>query len=216
MSPAVWQPRLSLTGDDFNRANGAIGSNYSTDTAQPLVIAGGKLQITPQSSGSGAGNYIGTWRGGGNDGRFYTDAHELRVQLTPSDYALATNNPIFLFIAGSDGNYQSGVNVAFVGYTGGSTPCLIQTGNGATYTTRATTSAQVPTSALVQFRRVGSVFSVIVHGVPFLSWTDTGGIVPTGPGQRRCRLGLSGNRPVFQQQYQSQSIDQFWAYDIAA
>ncbi|MGI5222153.1 DUF7257 domain-containing protein [Nocardia sp. CA-290969] len=212
---------MSFTGDDFNRTNGAIGPNYTTDTTNPLVIVSGRVQITPQGSGAAAAHCINTWRGGGNDGKFYTDAHEIRAQMTPSGYGLATNNSFTLIIAGSDGTYQQGVNVAFGGYShdgGGNpfTPCIIQTGNGATYTTRASTTAQVPMNAIVRFRRVGSLFSVFVNEVPFLSWNDTAGIIPSGPGQRRCRIGLSGNRPIFQQQYQSASIDEFWAYDIAA
>lgn len=213
---AVYQPPLSFYADDYNRANGAIGANYSTDTGQPCVISGNKLQITPQGSGSGAATYVNTWRGGGNDGRVCTDNHELRAQLTPSSYALATNNPFLLLIAGSDTTYTSGVNVVFGGYSGGSTPSVIQTGSGSTYTTRVSTTTQVPTNALVAFRRRGNVFTVFVNGAQFLTWTDSGGIVPIGASQRRIRLGLSGNYPVFQQQFQCASIDAFHAYDIAA
>ncbi|WP_280305667.1 DUF7257 domain-containing protein [Nocardia neocaledoniensis] len=213
---AVFQPPLAYYADDYNRTNGAIGANYSTDTGQPCVISGNKLQITPQGGGSGAATYVNTWRGGGNDGKMYTDNHEVRVQLTPSAYALATNNPVILYLAGDNGTNATGINVAASLYSGGSTACTIATGSGATGTTRASTATQVATNALVQFRRRGNVFTILVNGATHLTWTDTGGIVPTGASQRRVRVGLSGNFPLFQQQFQCASIDAFHAYDIAA
>lgn len=216
MTAALLQPPMYYAADDCNRANGAIGSAYTTDTASPLVISSNRLQITPQGMGSGAAVYINTWRGGGNDGKVFTDCHEIRAQLTPSGYALATNNPFMLFIAGSDTTYATGTNVLFAGCSGGSTACIIQTGSGSTYTTRASTTSQVATNALVQFRRIGPVFTVLVNGSVFLSWTDTGGIVPLGAGQRRIRVGLTGNYPTFQQQFQCASIDAWSAYDLAA
>ncbi|MGX1875875.1 DUF7257 domain-containing protein [Nocardia fluminea] len=207
---------MAYYADDYNRSNGAIGSNYSTDTAAPLVINGNKLVITAQGMGANAATFVNTWRGGGNDGKMFTDNHEVRVQLTPSGYTLATNNPVVIYLAGDNGTNATGVNVAALLYSGGSTACTIATGSGATGTTRASTSTQVPTNALVQFRRRGNVFTILVNGSTHLSWTDSGAIVPTGAGQRRVRIGLSGNFPVFQQQFHSASIDAFHAYDLAA
>ncbi|WP_410877332.1 hypothetical protein [Nocardia sp. A7] len=212
----IWQPPMAMGGDDFNRANGAIGSLFSTDTAQPCVISGNKLQITPQGMGAGLTTYVNTWRGGGNDGKMHTDNHEVRVQLIASSYALANNNPVLIYLAGDNGNNATGINVAASLYSGGSTACTIATGSGATGTTRASTATQVPTNALVQFRRRGNVFTILVNGATHLTWTDTGAIVPIGATQRRVRIGLSGNFPTFQQQFQSPSIDSVYAYDLAA
>lgn len=201
---------LASYHDDFNRTTG-LGSNWTTDTSSPCVIVSNKLQITAQSMGASATSDINTWAS-----KMLTDNHEVKVQLISSAYSLATDNSFMLFLAGSDSTYNSGTNVVFGGYSGGSTSCVIQTGSGSTFTTRASTSSQVPTAALVQFRRVGNVFTVYVNGSSFLTWTDSSGIVPTGSSQRHVRLGLTGNYPIFQSQYQCQSIDEFWAYDLAA
>ncbi|WP_328660328.1 DUF7257 domain-containing protein [Nocardia salmonicida] len=213
---AVFQPPMAYYADDADRANGAIGSNWSTDTASPMVINGNKFRITPQGMGANLATYVNTWRGGGNDGKMYTDNHEVRVQLTPSGYTLATNNPVLIYLAGDNGTNATGINVAAALYSGGSTACTIATGSGATGTVRASTTTQVATNALIQFRRRANVFTLLVNGSTHLTWTDTGAIVPTGATQRRVRIGVSGNFPVFQQQFHSASIDAFWAYDLAA
>lgn len=213
---AVFQPPMAYYADDANRSNGAIGSNWSTDTASPMVINGNKFQITPQGMGANLTTYVNTWRGGNLDGKMCTDNHEVRVQLIASSYALATNNPVVIYLAGDNGTNSQGINVAAALYSGGSTACTIATGSGATGTVRASTATQVATTALVQFRRRGNVFTILVNGATHLTWTDTGGIVPTGASQRRVRIGVSGNFPTFQQQFQSAAIDAFHAYDLAA
>ena len=82
-------------------------------------------------------------------------------------------------------------------------------------TQRAVTATNAAVTDLFEFRRQGNVFTLYRNGSSFLTWTDTGNLVSSGPTFRRWGFLVEGNFPIFQQEFRSPAVDAIVdAYDL--
>ncbi|MCC9181071.1 hypothetical protein [Mycolicibacterium mageritense] len=195
-------PKLYFS-DPFNRADGDLGSNYIARKKYNvgLVISGN----TVRTGDTGAGVHSAV-------PKFTTNNQGVRM-TTPTDNDAGTG----LFLRASNS-----MMVGFILGTQASEKRIVtcpgfDIGNNAfnNCTTRATSSNPFPgppaSSYITEFTAVGNVYTAKwtngTGGFVTLTWTDTGGIVPIGAGQREAAIAID---------YDSSSsyIDNFEMWDI--
>lgn len=209
--------------DDFNRADGAPGASWRLDRGVSPVIATNRIQYANQgSSVARAGGWISY------QGQLNTDNYGVKAQLIAPTTSTAADNMTGLVLAVND-TFGAGTMCYFVGcQTSGTTNtsgCKIMTQSGLPptsglstgqtgQTVRASVATPLAPTDLIEFTRVGTLFTVYRNGSSFLTWDDSGLVVPTGAANRRFGLFVEGNHPFAQSQYESPAIDSIQAYDI--
>lgn len=212
--------------DTFNRADSTdIGPNWRNDRNGPVRISTNRAQMKTMSSGAGrAGNWTSYQGGGGTAaGRFGTDNYAVKVQLIAPTGGLAGDNMTGIVLAVGD-TFGAGVMAYCVMTTANGCAIYTQSGlppatgisTGQTgQTQRAVTATNAAVTDLFEFRRQGNVFTLYRNGSSFLTWTDTGNLVSSGPTFRRWGFLVEGNFPIFQQEFRSPAVDAIVdAYDL--
>ncbi|WP_280361269.1 hypothetical protein [Nocardia wallacei] len=198
--------------DDLNRADAAtLGTNYRVDRNASLRIASNRAQMKAMSGGDGRAGCWTSYQGGANSGRLASDSYGVKAQLIAPTGNLATDNCTCLLLAVAD-TFGNAVMCYFVVTT--STGCGIFTQSGlppvsgittgqAGQLGRITTTTNIATTDLIDFRRAGNVFTAYRNGDVFLTWTDASNEVASGAANRRWGLAVEGNYPLFGAEYRS-------------
>ncbi|MGW4123634.1 DUF7257 domain-containing protein [Nocardia sp. NPDC004711] len=209
--------------DDFNRADAAtLGSDWRVDiNAQPRIATNRAEMKAMGFNDAEAGNWV-SYQAGANSGRFAGDNYSVRAQLIAPTTTLATDNVMGVILAVAD-TFGSGVMCMFVGSTGNGCAIVTQSGSPPTsgianggqtgQTLRVTTGTGLAATDLIEFQRVGNVFTAYRNGTSFLTWTDTGAVVSSGATNRRWGFVVEGNNK-FAGDYRSIAIDWIEARDL--
>lgn len=168
--------------DDFNRANGAIGSNYIVPVSgqpQPTIVS--NIAQSPITSGTvlvpalfkdpmttdsmSASMVVAAPNSNGQS--------ELYVRASSTGYTIGTN--------------QTRPNYALVGGVFGQKLGIYSINNG-TMTERAvkTSGVNLVAGDLVELRASGSTVRLFLNGAEQLNWSDPGGQALTGAEYRYC------------------------------
>lgn len=161
--------------DDFNRANGAIGSNWTAN-----LDGSGMTINTNRMQGSG----YSLWA---------TDC------LTDDEYSQATiattSGNIFLYVRTPSTGWP---NVcAIITLSSGAWTITTDPSNaGANHTTRASGSlgsGVVVAGSVPRFEVTGNVYTLKHNGSTVGSWTDSGAVIVPGPTKRKVGVQLSAS-----------------------
>lgn len=186
--------------DDFNRANGALGANWTAIGTAPTIITNRAEAGTP----------------GVNQTVVYAARH---VTPLSSDTQEVTWTPI----AATLGSTTSLGGAAFLRSTSGgdrvevaitNTQVIINTRIGGTSTSRATASASSPTS--VRMTAVGNVYSAYLNGsgTAAVTWTDSGNVITIGSTTRYVGIVCVANTNFARSTTRGWSVDAWSAADI--
>lgn len=218
----------AYNGDEVNRANSdSAGGPWRSDVNGQARVRSNRLEFKTMPGSPGR---AGTWMSA--DG-LLTDNYEVRAQLAPrSEQGLATDNFTCIMLAVPDVIGSAGSLITyFVGSTGNGSAIYTQTGtpNAAGISTgdgssgrvrRTTPTANITETSLIALRRTmysatQSNFTCYLNGSLLATWTDSSGLVPTGPSNRRFGFIVEGNHPFANSEYRSPAIDWIEAYDLS-
>ena len=147
-----------------------------------------------------------------------TDDHEIEVDLTTTvngTLDTSSTGQATTFRVRSASTFASGTAVEFT--ITGHRYLKIQSANGAAMTVQASkTLAANMTDQTWIFRAQGNVYSIIRKstGAVELTWTDTGGLVAAGPGNRYATMTQTAYKAAFGTQYGSYSVARWVFRDI--
>lgn len=233
MPPALMEHR-----EDFNRADStSLGSDWRLDF-NTMKIATNRLQFKTPANGDGrAGawaSFMGVSAGYYNGGRLLTDNWALETQLIAPVGGAALDNGTTVGAAMLDGGPASGMVLVygiFSRATSGTAAAIMtlsasaipSPGSGTSLTgetIRSQTSSGIAATDLMRFERkmvtaTRSIFTLYKNGTSYLTWDDTGGVVPAGDRtKRRWFVQNEGNFPIFQSAFYSPAMDWVRAYDL--
>lgn len=213
--------------DTLNRANGStLGSNWAVSHNSGCQIISNAAHARTASSNTGRQGGWNAYQGAefSDSGRLYTDNWRIKAQLKAPSTAAATNNFTVIGVTHDTWN-QTGINKIYL---------IVSTGNGSAIVTQSgslnaagissgqsgqtnviTVATNVANTDLIEFERVGNVFTAYKNGATWgLSWTDASNTVPTGSSFRKPCLAVECNFPIFQQQFSAPGIDQIEFWDL--
>ncbi|MBB5915264.1 hypothetical protein BJY24_004131 [Nocardia transvalensis] len=156
--------------DDFNRANGAMGANWTLGNGTQPQISSNMAAQTGSSDGFFPARY--------NAGQSSTDRWyvEWVVGATPTSVASGV-----LIRARSDWTQA----VAAGCYSSGTAIATVTSATGSGSVTRASNSTTFAAGDTLRVQADGNVYTVFKNGVSIgLSWTDSGGVIGTGSNNR--------------------------------
>lgn len=218
----------AYNGDSADRANSdTTGGPWRSDVNGQARIRSNRIEFKTMPGSPGR---AGTWMSA--DG-LLTDSYEVRAQLiAPSEQGTATDNFVCITMAVPDVIGSAGSLITyFVASTGNGTAIYtitgtppangISTGDGSAGRVRRTTATgNVTTTSLIALRRVmysatQSNFTCYLNGALLATWTDSSGLVPTGPTNRRFGFVVEGNHPFANSEFRAPGIDWIEAYDLS-
>lgn len=232
-------PALMAFREDWNRANGtSLGADWRMDY-DLMQINTNRIEknIVGFTTRVGAwASYMGASTGLYNGGRLLTDNWAVEGQcIAPAGGGAATDNGTSLSGAIYDNGPGTGITFVYAIFSLAtvSPAAAIMTQNGAIaspgtgapaitgQTQRAVTASGIAATDLMRFERrmysaTQSVFTLYKNGVSYLTWDDSGAVVPAGPTSRRWGIQNEGNFPIFQQAFFSPALDWVRAYDLKA
>ncbi|NEW33859.1 hypothetical protein GV791_14990 [Nocardia cyriacigeorgica] len=187
--------------DDFNRADGGLGANYTTIGANAPVIATNRAQAGVP--GYNAGNVVYLAR---HNTALTSDTQEISWNIIAP-----TANTTPSLGGGCFLRSTTGGDMVLVSVT--DTQVHINTRIGGTFANRATGSVSSPKSA--RLTAVGNVYSVYINGAgtPAVTWTDSGGVIGIGGSNRSFGIYASAANS-FGTVTRGWGIDAFTARDI--
>lgn len=199
VAPApVVQTGVTLT-DDFNRANGALGASWTAIGTAPTIVTNRAQAGTP----------------GFNTTVFYAARHATPLTGDTQEVTFvpiaATANAAATVGGGAFLRCDSSGNRVEVAIT--NTQVIIGTRISGTATNRATASSTGTPS--VRMTAVGNVYSAYLNGsgTPAVTWTDSGGLVSIGSGNRYVGI-VTAAIDSFGSVSRGWSIDSWTAADI--
>lgn len=200
-SGSLSAPTERRFSDQFNRADGYLGSAWTTSGSSPWL---------PYISGNAVTNY-----GDGSDGTRIGKARYNATAATDNQYVrmvLGTVNTNFTgcvtgIVLGSDAAMLNYVSVEF----NQNTMAIANTVNG-TATALASTAFVGNIGDVFELQRVGLVYNFYRNGVLTLTYTESGGV---GKGSTRRHLGfyVTSYRGFFQNRY-STKLDSWGGGDM--
>lgn len=223
--------------DTLNRANGStLGSNWAVSHNSGCQLISNAAQARTAASNTGRQGGWNAYQGAefSDSGRLYTDSYRIKAQLKASATAGAADNCTVIGFSHDTWN-QAGINKVYLqvatGTLSGGVACAITTHSGtmnaagvcsgqAGHTIRASTGTVIANTDLIEFERVfsgsASVFNAYKNGsgTPFLTWNDSGNLVPSGATFRKPIVAIECNFPIFQQQFSAPGIDQVEFWDL--
>lgn len=185
--------------DDFNRANGALGANWTAIGTAPTIVTNRAQAGTP----------------GFNSTVFYAARHVTALNGDTQEVTFvpiaATANAAATVGGGAFLRCDSSGNRVEVAIT--STQVIIGTRISGTATNRATASSTGTPS--VRMTAVGTLYSAYLNGsgTPAVTWTDSGGLVSIGSGNRYAGI-VTATIDSFGSVSRGWSIDSWTAADI--
>jgi hypothetical protein len=197
-----------------------LGSSWRTDSgSSSSQVESDGVQCVTQSSGNGENGCWNTYTASSLNTDYYT----ITAQLKAPSGSLASNNYTGIYCAAPLSTWGSTSYVCcFCISTGSGSFILSAEGppaapyicHGQTGQTEQSTAATaVSDTTTIALTRAGNVFTSYVGGSSTLTWTDTGGLIPTGVGFRQFGLITEGNYPTFQNAYASPAIVSITAQD---
>ncbi|RJO69989.1 hypothetical protein D5S18_29410 [Nocardia panacis] len=210
--------------DSFDRADDvSLGTDWRIDRNGAPRIATNRAQMKTMNRGDGRAGCWASYQGGGAAaGRFGSDNYAVKAQLIAPVGNSATDNFTAIVLAVADA-FGAGVMCYLVVSTGSGCGIVTQSGlppsSGVTtdqtgQTVQASTVTNIAAGDLIEFRRVGKVFTAYRNGAALLTWTDINNIVGSGPTNRRWGFAVEGNYPLFMSEYRSPAVDSIQAYDL--
>lgn len=213
--------------DTLNRSNGStLGSNWAVSHNSGCQIISNAAHARTASSNTGRQGGWNAYQGAefSDSGRLYSDNWRIKAQLKAPATAAANNNYTVIGVTHDTWN-QAGINKIYL---------IVSTGNGSAIVTQSgsmnaagissgrsgqtnvvTVATNVANTDLIEFERVGNVFTAYKNGATWgLSWTDASNTVPTGSSFRKPCLAIECNFPIFQQQFSAPGIDQIEFWDL--
>ncbi len=223
--------------ETFNRTNSAtLDANWAVSHNSGCRVTSNAAQARTASSNTGRQGGWNAYQGAefSDSGRLYTDSHRIKAQLKASATSGAADNCTVIGFSHDTWN-QTGINKVYLqvatGTLSGGVACAITTHSGtmnaagvcsgqAGHTIRASTGTVIAVTDLIEFERLfsgsASVFNAYKNGsgTPFLTWDDSGNLVPSGATFRKPICAIECNYPIFQQQFSAPGIDQLEFWDV--
>jgi hypothetical protein len=212
--------------DLMNRTNAStLGANYGTTWNGSNQIASNAAQAKNAANGNGRAAAWNQYTGAefSDSGKLYTDNYRAKIQLKAPTTGVATDN--FTIVGFGHSTFgQAGINKCYLLVSTASGSAIVTQsgamgapgiGSGtAGQTIRASGVVSVASTDLIEFERVGNIWSAYKNssGTSFLSWNDSGALVPTGSSFRNCVIAIECNYPAFTAQFSAPGIDslEFW------
>ena len=157
--------------DDFNRADGALGAGWTTQSTPAPVIYNNQM-VAPQA-GSWAGANINQW----------TNTTDHKATVVVGDM-VAGDSKIELMVRQGAGSVQ-------MSWQDGQAPVIAQNPG---FTVRATGSAtSFVTGDTIVFSASGSLYTLTQNGTTVLTWDDVTGLYSYTGASNGCGVGLQTN-----------------------
>ncbi|WP_454199608.1 hypothetical protein [Nocardia sp. Marseille-Q1738] len=190
--------------DDFNRANGGLGSNWVTLTAAP-VISSNKAQGGTTGPVNASTVYGARWTAA-----LLSDAQEsIATAVTPTGTAsLGLGAGPFLRCNSSGDRVEALVT---------NNTCFIFTRISGTPTQRASQAGlTINSGTVVRITAIGNLYSVYLagSGTPTVTWTDSGGVIAIGSTTRYVGLTVITSEDFAGNPSYSYALDDWSAADI--
>lgn len=169
----------ALFTDDFNRANGALGSPDWSVISANLTVDSNQLQ-------GGGGKAL-------RSADCFTDDMFSQVTIGSS-----TGGTFTLYVRTGSTSWPT-IVVNVTPSSGNWAIVTDPTSSGGDHTTRASGSAGsgvVVAGVVVRLEALGNVYSLKVNGSSVGSWTDSGGAVTPGPSRRRTGVSIGSGASV--------------------
>lgn len=170
--------------DTFNRANGAIGSNWGPSSPQPAINTNAAQNSTTSGNTPQIVEYLG--------GVMASNHYAVHVTVkTPVGTDRSTGTYFYVTARGTGTATQNDDRVVLVLSGGALSGRGIYTlSSSGTFTSRLSlTSTTFATGDTATLEVNGNVYTAYKNGVSLGSWPDSGGIVPTDPGHRGFGFG---------------------------
>ncbi|MGW5514254.1 DUF7257 domain-containing protein [Nocardia africana] len=186
--------------DDFNRADGGLGSNYTTIGANAPVIA------TNRAQGGSPGTNLSLTYMARHNTTLATDTQEIAFTITTPTAGSTPSLGGGVFLRGTTGGDFVCVSVT-------NTQAFINSYIGGTFTNRATGSISTPTNGRLTVN--GNVYQVFINGsgTAAATWIDSGGLIGIGASNRSVGV-LFNSQNSFGTITRGYAVDDFTARDV--
>lgn len=173
----------ALYTDDFNRANGAIGSNWGPSSPQPTI----NTNAAQNSTTSGNTPQLVEWLGGELSSEHYAVTVTIK---TPVGTNRSTQTYFYVTARGNGTATQNDDRVVLVVSGAALSSGIYTLSSGGTFTRRTTITDAFVSGDDATLEVNGNVYTAYRNGVAIgPAWTDSGGVVPTGVGRRGFGFG---------------------------
>lgn len=158
----------ALYADDFNRANGSLGANWTNGNGSPPQITSNAAAM----SGTTDGLYPSKYNSSVNTNSYFVQAtcvspssvsSGILIRLPASGWSIY----VILFC----GNASSAIGTA-------------ASASGGSYTNRTTGGPAYANGDVLRIECVGNVYTAKKNGTSTISWTDSGLLVPIAASNR--------------------------------
>lgn len=206
----IWSGGQQFT-DDFNRANGSLGSNWLVNSGTPAQIANNAAQAFTTSTTSTPVSW-----GICNAMQFASaDAQYIEVICVTPASSGVSSLASFLILS-NPGTPGTGMSMGLMFYNNSSGIAIYSlSGQSATLRQGYSGTPTLGTGTKVAFSCVNGVYTGYVNdvqvGTPF---TDSGNIVPRDASHRYGGFLLQGNKPSFSAETFSMNIDTVTLKDL--
>lgn len=180
----IWSAGASYT-DDFNRANGAIGSNWGPSSPQPTINTNAAQNSTTSGNTPQIVEYLG--------GTMMSDHYAVHVTVkTPVGTDRSTGTYFYVTARGNGTATQNDDRVVLVlsgGALSGRGIYTLSSSGTFSSVRLSLTSTTFATGDTATLEVNGNTYTAYKNGVSLGSWTDSGGIVPTDSSHRGFGFG---------------------------
>lgn len=180
-STEIWSAGASYT-DTFNRANGAIGSNWSPSSPQPTINSNAAQNSTTSGNTPQLVEY--------NAGVLATDNYEVIVTVkTPVGTNRSTQTYFYVLGRCRGTGTQDDDIVVLVGAGAALSSGIYTRSTGGAFTQRVAISGGWTSGQTATLRCQGNVYTAFRGATQVAQWTDTGSIVPIDANHRGFGFG---------------------------
>lgn len=176
--------------DDFNRANGSLGSSWvGFDTGTPIISTN-----RAQAGTTGASNTT-TIYAARHASQLLTDNIEVSFTTIAPTGTYDSARGTAAFVRASAGTVMASRDGVVMGVINNA--AYLNTYIGGTFTQQTTASSlNIPAGTVIRCRAVNNVYSMYAgeSTTPFLTWTDSGNIVTKGAGRRHWGIEMVGSK----------------------
>lgn len=168
--------------DTFNRANGAIGSNWSPSSPQPVINTNAAQNSTISGNTPQLVEY--------NAGVMLSDNYRVAATVKTPVGTNRSTGTYFYVLGRCTGTGTQNDDIVVLVASGAALSSGIYTrSSGGTFTSRASISTSFVSGDVAELRCVGNVYTAYKNSTQIATWTDSGGIVPVDANHRGFGFG---------------------------
>lgn len=168
--------------EDFNRANGALGSNWLPASPAPQIASNAAQNSTTSGNTPQLVEYAG--------GVLYTDRYDVTATVkTPTGTSMVSSTYFYVLGRCTGTGVQDDDIVMLVGAGASLTSGIYTRSASGTFTRQQPITGGWTTGQTATLRCDGNVYTAYRAGVQVAQWVDSGGIVPVNASHRGFGFG---------------------------